>query len=46
MQKYMYVRNMIAHQYGKIELKRLYDIIENKNVFTEFCNEIKKYLSK
>ncbi len=41
LKKYMYIRNMIAHQYGKINLERLYDIINKRYIFLDFSEEIK-----
>lgn len=44
MQDNMYIRNMIAHQYGKVDLKKLYNIINEKNIFNKFIEEIKQYI--
>ncbi|MCA9496428.1 MAG: DUF86 domain-containing protein [Nanoarchaeota archaeon] len=39
--EYMYIRNMLAHQYGKINLKKVYEIINSKKIILDFMNEIK-----
>lgn len=41
---YMYHRNMLAHQYGKIDIDKIYDIIKNIKIFPQFIEEIKKSL--
>jgi uncharacterized protein YutE (UPF0331/DUF86 family) len=38
--KYMHQRNMLAHQYGKINLELIYEVIENKDIFNKFISEI------
>lgn len=43
---YVYHRNMLAHNYGKIKFEQLYDLIENKDIFIEYINEIKSYILK
>lgn len=43
---YMYQRNMLAHQYGKIKLDKIYEIIENEEIIFEFVKEVKNFILK
>jgi uncharacterized protein YutE (UPF0331/DUF86 family) len=46
LENYMYHRNMLAHNYGKINFEEIYDLIINKDIFLKFINEITNYILK
>lgn len=41
---FIYQRNMIAHQYGKIKLEKIYEVIIEKEIFITYTNEIINYI--
>jgi uncharacterized protein YutE (UPF0331/DUF86 family) len=41
---YMYLRNMLAHQYGRVDLKKIYGVVENRILFEKFVFEVKDIL--
>lgn len=41
---FMYQRNMLAHQYGKINKNKIYEVIKKKNLFIVFIEEIKNFV--
>lgn len=45
LEKYVYHRNMLAHNYGKVRFDELFELIENKEIFNKFIKEITKYIS-
>lgn len=46
LKKFVYHRNMLAHQYGKINFEELYELIENKDFFIKYIEEIKGFILK
>lgn len=43
---FMHLRNMLAHQYGRVDLNKVYKAIEQRNVFKNFIEEVKKEILK
>ncbi|MFW6285751.1 MAG: type VII toxin-antitoxin system HepT family RNase toxin [Nanoarchaeota archaeon] len=41
---FIYQRNMLAHQYGKLNKRKIYEVVKEKNVFLDFIDEIKIFL--
>ena len=40
LENFIHHRNMLAHQYGKINPKTIYEVIEQKQIFNDFINNI------
>ncbi|MFW5705212.1 MAG: type VII toxin-antitoxin system HepT family RNase toxin [Nanoarchaeota archaeon] len=44
--KHMHTRNMLAHQYGKIDPKKVWQLFQEKEYFQTFINEVKNIIKK
>ena len=45
LEKYMYLRNMLAHQYDDMEYDKIYDLYVNREIFRKFIVESKIYFN-